>query len=105
MISALKERREKRDPLNVIPMGVREKNVSLNHAPVRALDERAAEFADPGSCIENHQPAGGGPHFDARRVAAVPHRALTRAGNRAPRAPKLDPQAHLVSLDTKDDST
>src|ERR1019366_5734605 len=105
MIPALEDRREKRDPLNVIPMGMRKEDVSLDRSPVRPLDQRAPEFADPGPRVENDQPAAGRPHLHARRVAAVAQGEGAWAWDRASRAPKLHPQAHLVSLDTRHDST
>ena len=96
------QRPEKPKPLQVVEVEVRQQQVDSGGRVRRQLRPQGPD-AGPG--IENDHGAVVEADLDARGVAAVAHGEGAWAWDRAPRAPELHPQAHLVSLDTRHDST
>jgi len=104
MIPSLKYRREKRNSLDVIPMGMGEEDVGRypgrrSARSVRAVagDQRPAELADAGSRVEDDQPAGFCPHLHTWSVATVPHRVCSGSRDRTARPPEPQSQSHVTN--------
>ena len=88
-IGIVVQRTKKGHALDVVPVKVRNENVSRESALAELALERVAEHAKSGAAIEDEYTVAD-PHFDARRVAAVPHVLELWRGRRTAYAPELD---------------
>ena len=84
------QRAEKRHALNVIPMEVRNENVSVKLAIAEFVFQLVAQHAEAGTAIENVN-ALSQANLDARGVAPVTQILGLWRGRRTTYAPKLDP--------------
>src|SRR5260370_29657124 len=82
------ERREERQPLNVVPMIMRQEQMDV----ARVLQSRA-QIADPGACVEDEQVVVGQPNFQARSVSTISQILRKRSGDGAADAPESQLQA------------
>jgi hypothetical protein len=94
VVPLLEERGEKREALNVVPVNVRQENVTTDRRAVRARDERSSELTYPGAGVEHDEPARRRADLDARRVATVANCRWARTRNGAARPPKLNAEGH-----------
>ena len=81
-------RRKKRQPLNVVPVRVRQQQRQAQRLILEFRQQRAAQRAQPRTRIKDDDVVAR-THFDAGRVAAVAHRGRSRRGDRAAHAPKF----------------
>ena len=70
LVAALVKRREVRQPLDVIPVGMTNEQVNVG-APGLTLGKFLAEFADAGPGVDDDARSRGRAHLDARSVAAI----------------------------------
>src|SRR5207237_10303183 len=96
VVSALKDGTKEGNALDVVPMGVGEKDVTRDGRAIGARDERAAELTDAGAGIEDDEPSFRRPQLHTGRIAPVADRVASRRRDRAPRSPELLSQAHYV---------
>ena len=89
VVSALKDGAGEGNALDVVPMGVGEKDVTRDGGAIGARDERAAELTDAGAGIEDDEPSFRGPQLHTGRIAPVADRVASRRRDRAPRSPEL----------------
>src|SRR5580704_12973915 len=94
MVTLLERRREEREALDMIPVGVGQVNVAPDRVAVGLFEQGTPELPDACAGIENDQPSLRGSDLEARRIAAVPHGQRPGAGNRSARAPEPKRQAH-----------
>src|SRR6185437_15792747 len=71
-VAGHKERAEKRQPLDVVPMGMADQQVT-GHRLRRRLHQLLPEAERAGAAIEHDQGPGRGAQFDAGCIAAVAH--------------------------------
>jgi hypothetical protein len=90
------ERREERQALDVVPVGVADEDRGLALAVLeRLLHEGLAEVADAGARVDDDRRAALRTHLDARRVPAVPVGGSSWDGDRASNSP--EPDLHRAS--------
>ena len=87
-ILRLEERMKKRDALNVIPVVMRDQDVSVDAAIAMKLRQAVAKHPEPGAAIENEMGAIRSRDFDAGSVAAVAPGVALRGRRRAAHAPE-----------------
>src|SRR5207245_9668798 len=87
---------EERDPLDVIPMEMREEEVDGKRPRAAAVHEGCAELAKPGAGIKNEKRSGAVANFNARGVAAVAHRKGTGRRDGPTGTPEPDLQLMLT---------
>ena len=78
LVVAAEERREEREPLYVIPVGMGDQQVPTHRRTTP--DQRLPEAVGPGAAIEHDERARGSAHLDARGVAAIAERVRPRLG-------------------------
>ena len=88
------ERREKREPLDVIPVGVGDHQMAVAARPARG-HQGLSQSVRAGPAVENDQRAIDAPDLHAGRVAAVAQRGWPRLGHGPARTPESD--VHAVS--------
>ena len=87
-------RRKKGQPLDVIPMRVREEQRQIERAALEFRQQRLTEFAQAGAAVQNDDVATV-PDFNAGGVAAVTNGVRAGRRNRTANAPKLDVRGRL----------
>ena len=92
--AGFKQRREKRQSLDVVPVRVGNQEVKVERFPGKFREERFAECPQASAGVEKDE-VGAGTDFHAGGVAAVADRARSWHRNRAADAPKLDGGAVL----------
>src|SRR6185436_14588274 len=88
VITALEDRTEERDALDVIPVCMRKEDVALDGRAVRAVQQRATQLPHPRPRIQDDQPALVRAHFHAWRVAAIAHGLRARARDGSASSPE-----------------
>jgi hypothetical protein len=88
-LAGLIKRREERDPLNVVPVGVRDEQAAASGGG-GLTQERLGEAMKARPRVEDDEIPGGGADLDAGGVAAVPQRALPGLRDGASGAPETD---------------
>src|SRR4030095_4729264 len=88
------QRREEREPLDVIPVGVGDQQVAVAGGPARGR-QRLSQAVRPGPAVQHDQRAVVATDLDAGRVAAVAQRGGTRLGHGPTGPPESD--IHAVS--------
>lgn len=53
MIPTAEDRREERNPLDVVPVRVREEEIPTNRRPVRPAQQVPPQLADARACVED----------------------------------------------------
>jgi hypothetical protein len=109
LVAALIKRREVRQPLDVIPVGMTNEQVNVG-ATGLAFGKFLAELANAGAGVDDDARPRGRAHLDARRVAAVALGLRTGNRQRSTHAPKMhshdgrrprrtrrDPNAHRLA--------
>ena len=81
------------EPLDVIPVRVRQQDLRVHRAVLRP-HELQPQWADPGARVEDDHAATGTLHGHARRVPTVAGGVDAGGGDRAPRPP----ESHRVGL-------
>ena len=92
-------RNEKREPLDVIPVRMRNQQGQVDGLVVEFLRQRQTERPDAASRVEDNDFAVG-TDFHARSIAAVPHRARAGRRNRPAHAPEFESR-RLVGRQTR----
>ena len=82
-------REEKREPLDMVPMGVTDKEVDGERLRGKLADQTVAEPTDPRAGVK-HQNVVVASHLDTGGISAVAHRRSARRGNRTAGAPEPD---------------
>jgi len=82
-------RRKKWQPLNMIPVRVREQQGKIERAPFEFHKQRPTELAQSRAGIQDNNLAAA-TDFHASGVATITHRARPRRGNRAANTPEFD---------------
>ena len=90
LVAALVERREERQPLDVIPVGVADEQVDARVAGL-AFGQLLAQLADPGAGVDDDTRSRRRADLDARGVAAITFGLGPRHGKRPANAPEADP--------------
>src|SRR5215471_13480156 len=86
-VAGSEKRLEVRQPLDVIPVGVRQQDLCL-HGAVLTFDERQTETANAGPGVENHELPAGSLYGHARRIPAVARGVGPGGWDRASRPPE-----------------
>jgi hypothetical protein len=89
------ERREKRKPLDMIPVSVRKQEMTADGALARR-HEASAQIVSAGAAIEDNQRPVRGAHLHAGGITPVANRARPRLCQRAARPP--EPNTHCRSF-------
>ena len=88
-VARVEQRREERQALDVVPVGVADEQMAATRAAGSAISAWPSSWI-AGAAVEHEQRAGVGAHLDARGVAAVADRGGPGLGDRTPRAPEGD---------------
>ena len=92
VIAGDEQRREKRQPMDVVPVGVGDENGAVRR---RLTSQLQAQRANARAGIQYDPASRAGPDSYARRIAAVPKGLRSWRRNRSPRTPKRN--LHAVS--------
>ena len=79
------ERGKKREPLDMVPMGMRQQHKDISIRGRQVL----AQGADPGARIQHQEGAVPQIDTDARRITSIAHGSGPRGRNRATHPPEL----------------
>ena len=90
LIAGNEERREKREPLDMVPVRVGDQQVSAHGLRSRGK-QRLPETMRSGAAIEDDEGPVGWPHLHTGGVASVAQRRRPWRGQRSPRPPEPDP--------------
>ena len=91
LVAALVERREVRQPLDVVPVRVADQQVDARVPGLAFAGQLLAELADPGAGVDDDARPRRRADLDARGVAAVTFGLGSRHGKRPANAPEADP--------------
>ena len=92
LVPGCEEGREEGKALDVVPVGMRDEQMTADRAG-RRRDQVAAQLMGAGAAVQDDERAVRGADLDARGIAAVPQGRRTGLGDRASRAPEADPHA------------
>ena len=89
LVGAVEQRREERETLDMVPVGMPDEDVAAQRRRALRL-QGVAQDADSRSGVEYQLRPVAGAHFHARGVAAVTHRLRPGCGNRTACTPESD---------------
>jgi hypothetical protein len=90
VLAIVVKRTKERQPLYVIPMEVRNENMSGNWTPVELVSQRLSQNPKAGTTIEDVEIVPDA-HFHAGGIASIAHIFGLRSRRRPANSPELDP--------------